>query len=151
MNHTRAFCLVISRDSESSPEYPWQSFALRCGQVLEEVRDCRVGQIFEFAGIEIGSVTGTTGLVPDVGLLWVDDSDHGSAASRALVVVHGVGLFAYFFITDVDCFGGLFVFQDVDLSGVEPDAVADGATIDFGAFICDLFHVGSAFGAAHSA
>ena len=126
-------------------------FSFWRGETLEEIRYGNVGKISQFTGIKIRTVTGTAGLVPDVGLAWVDYFDHRSAAAWTLITVHGVTLLAYPGITDVDCRCGLLVSQNIDLASIEPDAIADRAAIDFGAFIVDLFHIRSAFRAAHGA
>lgn len=130
---------------------PSRLFSLWRGETFEEIRYGSVGKISQFTGIEIRTVTGAADLVPDVGLFWVDYFDHRSAAAWTLITVHGVTLFAYPCITDVDCRCRLLVSQNIDLAGIEPDAIADYATIDFGAFIVDLFHIRSAFRAAHGA
>jgi len=94
-------------------------------------------------------MTATAALVPDVSLLRIDDPDHCTTASWALIPIDGIAPFAGFFITNIDCCCRLPVSQNIDFAGVEPDAIADGATIDLGAFIVDLFHVRSALRAAH--
>ena len=130
---------------------PARLFTFRRDEILEEVGNCHRGEIPQFTGIQIRSMTRTAGLEPDVRLFRNDDPNHSSTASWALIAIDGIALFTHFLIPGINRGCRLLVFHDIEFAGVEPDAMADGAAVNLSAFVFDLFHVRSAFWAAHGA
>jgi hypothetical protein len=50
---------------------PARLFSLWRGETFEDIRDGNVGEISQFTGVKIRTVTRTAGLIPDMGLFIV--------------------------------------------------------------------------------